>query len=359
VLAAVICGRKFNGTLAMTYSKRSSAAAIAIAATLTPLTLYAQTPVYRVSQTIELGAPDRWDYVVFDASADRVFVAHGTEVDAIDGGNGKLLGKVSGLPGNTHGVALVESSHRGYTDIGESGQAVSFNLGTYAVEKFTKAAEDADAITYDPVSKHVFVINGDTGTITVIDPKTDAAVATLNVGGKLEYAVPGERGKIFVNGAGNQELIEIDSIHNRVAARWPLAQCTSPHGLAVDVAAHRLFVSCLNKRLIVVNSQTGGIVAQVSIGDGSDAVAFDPTRKLIFSSNGKDGTLSVIHEQDADTFVAMGSIATAVSARTMSVNPRTGRLYLAAARVDTQSPAKQGRLPIQPGSLELLFLDPQ
>jgi YVTN family beta-propeller protein len=319
----------------------------------------AQTaPEYRTVKTVALGAPDRWDYVVFDAGSGRVFVAHGDELTVVDGNSGEIAGHVKGFPGMTHGIALVKDSNRGYTDEGEAGKAASFNLKTLAVEKRIQAAEDADAVAFDPVSNHVFVINGDTGTITVIDPKADAMLTTITVGGKLEYAVPGENGKLFVNGAGKREVVSIDTSTNSIAARWPVPECESPHGLAIDAGSHRLFVSCLNQLLTVLDSQSGRIVGTVPIGSGSDAVAFDPKRKLIFSSNGKDGDISVIDAKDPKSYAALGSIKTAISARTMSINPTTGRLYLACADIAPNAPPKNGRRPTIPGSLKLLFLDP-
>jgi YVTN family beta-propeller protein len=317
----------------------------------------AQTPPqYRTVKTVALGAPDRWDYVVFDAGSGRVFVAHGDELTVVDGDSGKIAGRVKGFPGITHGIALVKDSNRGYTDEGEAGKAASFNLKTLAVEKHIQAAEGADAITFDPVSNHVFIINGDAGSITVIDPKTDAAVTTISVSGKLEYAVPGENGKLFVNGATKREVVSIDTAGNSVVARWPVPECESPHGLAIDTGAHRLFVSCLNEQLAVLDSRNGHIVGTVPIGKGSDAVAFDAKRKLVFSSNGKDGNISVIDAKDPQSYAALGSIPTAISARTMSINPSTGRLYL--ADIVPNAPPKNGRIPTIPGSLKLIFLDP-
>jgi YVTN family beta-propeller protein len=320
----------------------------------------AQTaPEYRTVKTVALGAPDRWDYVVFDGGSGRVFIAHGDELTVVDGDSGAIAGHVKGFPGITHGIALVKDSNRGYTDEGEAGKAASFNLKTLAVEKHIQAAEGADAIAFDPVSNHVFIINGDAGTITVIDPKADAAVATITVGGKLEYGVPGEKGKLFVNGAAKREVLSIDTSNNSIAAHWPVPDCESPHGLAIDGGSHRLFVSCLNQLLTVLDSQSGHIIGTVPIGSGSDAVVFDPKRKLIFSSNGKDGNISVIDAKDPNHYASLGSIKTAISARTMSINPTTGRLYLASADIVPNAPsAKNGRIPTIPGSLKLLFLDP-
>lgn len=318
-------------------------------------------PEYQVTHTVALGAPDRWDYVVFDPSSKRVFVAHGDEVTVVDGRKGDVLGHIKGFPGGTHGIAIVSAVGRGYTDDGQKGEAAAFDLSTLKVGKRVKAAEDADAMTFDEVSGHVFVINGDMGTITVIDPKEDKAVATITGGGKLEYAVPDGRGHLYVNGAGKKEVLSIDTRTNQVQAHWPVPECTSPHGLAIDATTHRLFVSCVNNVLTVVNTDSGAVVAQLPIGSGTDAAAFDPKRKLIFSSNGRDGTLSIIQERDPQTFVSLGTVKTAVSARTMGIDPDTGRLYLAAADVEaTPADATKpgGRPKIVPGSLKLLFLDP-
>jgi DNA-binding beta-propeller fold protein YncE len=336
-------------------------AALSVSAGHAASTAAVTAPEYQVTHTVALGAPDRWDYVVFDPSSKRVFVAHGDEVTVVDGRKGDVLGHIKGFPGGTHGIALVGAVGRGYTDDGQKGEAGAFDLSTLKVGKRVKAAEDADAMAFDEVSGHVFVINGDMGTITVIDPKEDKAVATITGGGKLEYAVPDGSGHLYVNGAGKKEVLSIDTRTNQVQARWPVPECTSPHGLAIDASTHRLFVSCVNNVLTVVNTDNGAVVAQLPIGSGTDAAAFDPKRKLIFSSNGRDGTLSIIQERDPQTFVSLGTVKTTVSARTMGIDPDTGRLYLAAADVEatpTDATKPGGRPKIVPGSLKLLFLDP-
>ena len=131
----------------------------------------------------------------------------------------------------------------------------------------------------------------------------------------------------------------------------------------MDPQTQRLFVSCLNKLIVVVAADTGKVVTQLPIGAGSDAVAFDPKRKLVFSSNGADGTLSIIRENDANSFSSLGEMKTAPTARTMGIDPASGRLYLAAAEIaaDSPPPAAGGpprRPKLVPGSLKLLFLDP-
>ncbi len=313
------------------------------------------TPNYQVTKTVPLGAPDRWDFVVFDPSSRRVYVAHGDRVTVVDGRDGAIVGQVQGYPGGTHGIAIIPALGLGFTDDGHAGQAGAFDLKTLKTIHRIQADQDADAVVFDPASGHVFVVNGDSGTITVIDPRHATVIATVQAGGKLESAVVGADSKLYVNGAEKREIVRVDTKTEQIDARWPIAGCASPHGLAIDTAARQLFASCVNNLLVVVNLDSGATVATLPIGSGTDAAAFDPTHKLIFSSNGRDGTLSIIQEQSPQTFVSLGDLKTASSARTMAIDPATGRIYLAAGDVDPAAGADKHA--IVPGSLKLLFLD--
>ncbi len=323
----------------------------------------AQAPLYKVTRSVLLGAPDRWDYVVYDAPSHRVYVAHGDRVTIVDGRDGRKVGEVLGFPGGTHGIGISARTGKGYTDDGAAGVAVAFDLKTFKAGKKIKAMEDADGIAFDDASGHIFVVNGDSKTVTVIDPATDKAIKTIDLGGGLEYAVSGGNGKLYVNGAENKELVRVDTRTNTVDAHWPIPGCTSPHGLAMDRESHRAFVSCVNKVMTVVDTDSGAVVATLPIGAGTDGAAFDPKRKRVFSSNG-DGALSVIEERDPQTFVSLGTVETAVTGRTMSIDPVSGRLFVAAADIDANAPipprpdGRPGRPKPLPGTLKLLFIDP-
>ena len=323
------------------------------------------TPAYKQVQAVAVGAPDRWDYLTFDSSTDRLYLSHGDRVDVLDGNTGVVLGSVKSMPGGTHGIGIVNALGKGYTDDGRAGQAAVFDLKTFKVLSLIKAEDDADGIVVDSKSGHVFVVDGDTAVLTVIDPKTDKVVATVKGGGGLEFAVADGEGHVFVNGAEKKEMLRINTATNEVDAHWPIPMCESPHGLAIDTESRRLFVSCVNKVLTVVNADTGAVVTTLPIGAGTDGAAFDPKRKLVFSANGVDGTISVVREDTPDRFTPIGDIHTAVTGRTLTINPSTGRLYIAAADIDPTAPVPPGPngrpgrpKPIQ-GSLKVLFLDPQ
>ena len=321
---------------------------------------WAASPTYRITQEVALGAPDKWDYVVFDPGSGRVFIAHSDRVSVVDGKTGARLGDVVGITGGTHGVAITPKG-RGYTDDGDAGTVKSFDMKTLKVLGTIPAAPDADGMTFDPFSGHLFVSDGDSGIVSIIDPGLDPGadkiLASVKIGAKLEYIVSDGAGKVYVNGAGQNQVIRIDVRSNAIDARWGTPGCESPRGLAIDTVRRRLFVSCVNARLVVMNADTGAQVATLPIGRGTDAAAYDPSHRRVFSPNGVDGTLTVIQQDGADAYRVLDTIRTSLTGRTLSVDPATGRLYIAAAEPDA-APPPGGKAKPKPGSLRLLFLDP-
>ena len=130
-----------------------------------------------------------------------------------------------------------------------------------------------------------------------------------------------------------------------------------PTDVGLDIAARRVFMSCVNARMMVVDADSGRTVADLPIGRGSDAVAFDPRRRRVFSSDGLDGVIAVYQEVAPDRYRALPPVPTKVSGRTMSVDPVTGRLFVAAADTDP-SPIPGGPPRPRPGTLKLLMFDP-
>lgn len=318
-------------------------------------------PDYRVTKSVALGSGERWDFVTFDPTGKRVYIAHGDHVTVVDATKGEVIGQIGTFPGGTHGIAISAETHQGYTDDGKAGTATVFDLTSLRPSKKIPAAPGADGIIYEPITGHIFVINGDSGSLTVIDPKTNTSIATINVGAGLEAGLADGKGALFVDGAENHDIVKIDAKSNKVEAHFEMPACKKPHGLALDSETRRLIATCANNILVVVDADSGANVATLPIGSGSDGAAFDPIRKMIFSSNG-DGTLSVIREKDAQTFISAATIKTARGARTMAIDPKTGRLFLVAADIAKIDP------PITPGgrphvtyvanSLKLLYLDP-
>jgi YVTN family beta-propeller protein len=315
-------------------------------------------PRYAIAKTVPIGAPDRWDYVVFDPEQDRVYVSHGPNVTVVDGKSGALIGTIV-VGGFTHGIAPVHALNKGYTDDGQAGEAVVFDLSTLKVLGHVKAQPDADGVVYDAKSGHVLVIDGDSGKVTVIDPKSDTVVATIDGGGGLEFGVSDDAGKFYVDGEKNNEIVRMDLSTNAADAHWPLNGCTSPHGLAIDRSKMRLFASCANKTMVVMNATNGAQIASLPIGIGTDFAEFDATRGLAFSSN-RDGTVSIVAEKSADRFEDLPPVETSPGARTMAVDQKTGRIFLVTADFTTNEAvpvSDRGHYTVKPGTAKLLFLD--
>jgi len=289
-------------------------------------------PAYHLAQSVSLGAPAKWDYLVLDPASHRLFIAHGSEIVVVDATSGAVLGRVAGIVG-AHGVAIVPEAGRGYAANGKKGTTTVFDLATLTAVGEIPCAEDPDAVVFDPVSRRVMVMNGDAHSVSVIDPASNRVVATIALPGQPEYAVADGRGDLFVNIVDRAEIVRVAIATATITAAWPIPACERPHGLTMDRGSRRLFSSCANSHLAVLDADSGRSVAGLAIGKGSDAAVFDPIRRLVFSSNGS-GTVSVVAEAEAESFRSLGEVPTFPGARTMAEDPETGRLFLVAAEND-------------------------
>lgn len=313
-------------------------------------------PAYALVTTVPLGLPDRWDYVVYDAGTRRIYIAHADHLEVVDARSGNLVGQVMGIPGRAHGIVIASATGQGFTDDGTKGEAVSFDLQTLRVTDRVAVKPGADSVGYDSLTKRVFVVEAESGTISVIDARTRRRVGAIPTGEELEYAVGDAAGTIYVAGEEKGDVLKIDARSKRIVARWRTTHCVGPHGLAVDRRERRLFVGCENRVMLVLDTANGRVINRLPIGAGSDAIAFDPVRKRIFSSNGSDGTVTGYQGLARNRFVKLPQIRTAISARTMATDPSSGRLFVVGADTDG---GPGGRTPIvRPGSLRLMIFEP-
>ena len=287
---------------------------------------------YALLTSNRIGGPGGWDYLTVDAAGARIYISRGDHVDVYDTAAGKVFGRVPGTSG-VHGIALAEAHDRGYTSNGKANSVTVFELSTLRVIKEVAiAGQNPDAILYEPVSDRVYTFNGKSKDVTVLDGSTYAVVATLPVPGKHEYAQTDGAGKVYVNIESEPgQIVMIDGKVPAVRATWTLAGCNSPTGLALDAAHHRLFSVCDDKVMAVTNALTGKQVARVAIGEGPDAAAYDAALGLVFSSNGQDGTLSIVRQESADRYVVQQTLGTARGARTMALDAKSHRVYLVTA----------------------------
>jgi DNA-binding beta-propeller fold protein YncE len=268
-----------------------------------------------------------FDYVTVDSAARRVYLSHGTEIKVIDADSGALVANITGLK-QDHGVAVASEFGRGFISDGAQGKVIIFDLKTLKVTGEAKADNDADCVIYDPASKHVFVMNGDPHSSTVIDAKSGNAVGTIDLGGGPEFAVADGKGTVYINLEDKSELVAVDSATLKIKSRWPLAPAGAPTALAMDVAHHRLFSAGRNPQMMVVlDSESGKVIQSFPISAGVDAAAYDPETGMVFVST-REGIVHVFHEDSPDKFSEAETIKTEYGAKTMGLDTKTHNLFL-------------------------------
>ena len=313
---------------------------------------------YKVLKTVKLGGDGGWDCLTVDSQARRLYISRGTHVMVVNADTGEVVGDIPGTNG-VHGIAVVPGLGKGFTSNGRDNTVGVFDLKTLHVSKQIPVGKNPDIIIYDPESKLVFVGNGGSRDVTVIDPSSEIVKGTIPLDGKPEFAVTDEN-HLYVNLEDKSMIARIDSRKLVVDARWPLAPGEEPTGLAIDAKHHRLFAACGNKLMAVVNTANGHVVANVPIGDGADGAEFDSSSQSAFSPNGSDGTLTVIHEDSPDKFSVVQTLPTHRGARTMTLDPKTRKAYLITAEFGPP-PAPTAERPhprptIVPGSVTLLIV---
>jgi YVTN family beta-propeller protein len=310
---------------------------------------------YHVVKTIPIGGVGRWDYDVVDSAARRVYVSHQTHVVVLDADSYAVVGDIPDTLG-VHGIAVASDLGRGFTSNGKANTVTVFDLKTLKAISTVKTGQNPDAIYYDAGSKRVFAFNGRSANATVINAADGTVAGTIAVGGKPEFAAGDDKGHVYVNVEDKSELLEIDAQKMAVLHHWPLTGCKEPSGLAIDQKNRRLFSVCGNKKMMVVNADTGKVVATPAIGEDPDAAGFDPDTQLVFSSNGESGDLTVIHEESPDKYTRVDTVPTKKYARTMALDLKTHNIFLPIAEFEPVAPKGEEEPPMKPNTFGLLLV---
>jgi len=278
-----------------------------------------------------LGGEGGWDYLSVDASKRRLYVSHSTKVEVLNADTHEKVGEVEELQG-VHGAIAIPNSDQGITTNGQSNTATVFDLNSLRTLIEVRTGKNPDALVYDNFSKHVFIFNHSDETVTVVDTEFGKILGTIDVGGTaLEAGVSDDQGTIFVNLEERHEIVSIDAKTLAYKNRWKLTPGESPTGLAIDRKNHRLFSTCQNGLMIVIDSEKGNIVAQVPIGKRVDGVVFDPELQLAITSNG-EGTMTVLKEISPNEFQVIETVTTAPGARTIALDEKTHHVFLSTAQ---------------------------
>ena len=301
-----------------------SLAAIVLCASATYIC--AQQP-YGVIGHWKIGGTGGWDYLLADPSAHRLYVTHGPRVEVLDTQTGKPVGAITGLKGS-HGVALDPDGQFGYVSDGGANAVVVFDRKTLATVASVPAGTNPDGITYEPVTKTVWAFNGRSKNVTVIDTASRIVVATIALPGKPEFPQADGKGHVFDNIEDKNAIVALDARSKTLTGTWPLTDCDSPSGLAIDRAHDRVFAVCDGKKMAIVNTSNGKQIGTAEIGDGPDAAGFDPKQQFAFASSG-DGMLAVVAA--AQGYRTIELLPTMKGARTMAYDEGNDHVYVSTA----------------------------
>src|SRR5262245_45156726 len=288
----------------------------------------AQAPAFKTDK-YDIKGDGGTDYVTVEAATGRVFVSRSTHMMVVEGATGKVLGDIPNTPG-VHGAGLATKHGHGFTTNSGDQTVMMFDLKTLAEIKRTKVGPGLDGIMYDEADDKIILTNHSRpiGTLTAIDPVSGDVVATVELEDTApEGAATDGKGRIFVNNESKNTIQVIDVKTWKAVASWPLAPCDGPTGIAYDKASNRIFSGC-SKTSVVVNPDTGKVVASITNGTRVDALGWDAAKKLIFIPNGGEGNVTVVHQDSADKYTVVATVPTFAGAKTICVDPKTHDAYL-------------------------------
>ena len=300
---------------------------------------------YKVIKKINVAGDGGWDFLTVDEPNQHLFLSHGNVVDVVDLKIDKTIATILDTKG-VHGITIANDLNKGFISNGKDTSITVFDLKTFTIlEKVKIKGISPDAILYDKFSGRVFSFNAKSNDVTVLDAKTNQIIGTIKFEGNPEVAVTDDNGTIYVNIEDKSTIVVIDAMALKIKNVWSLAPGEEPTGLAIDNKTHRLFSGCANKMMVIMNSENGKVLANLPIGEGCDGVAFDPEKKCAYSTNG-EGTMTIVKEENPNTFKILETISTQKGARTIGLNTTTHQIYTPTAEYEARpEPTKENPKP--------------
>jgi YVTN family beta-propeller protein len=323
-------------------------------------TAVAQEP-YQFLNEIPIGGEGGWDILTIDSTASRLYLSHATKVVVVDLNKNAVAGEIADTPG-VHAFVPVPELQRGFSSNGKESKSSVVDLKSLTTISKIDTGESPDALVYDSKHGEVYIFNHRGSSVTVIDAKTSKVAATISLDGGPEFAaVDPTANRVYVNIEDKSEVAAIDTAKHEVVAHWPLAPGEEPSGIALDAAHHRLFSTCHNKMMTMLDTQSGKVVGTAPIGAGVDGAAFDDSTQLVFASCG-EGVTTILKEETPQKLTVVQTLKTERGARTMALDPKTHRIYLPSAQFQPPPLPSPGASPsrptIVPNTLKLLVYGP-
>jgi DNA-binding beta-propeller fold protein YncE len=314
---------------------------------------------YKVLKTAKVGGAGGFDYVYADSDGRKLYIPRTGPTPRITVFNLDTLepaGEIANV--NARGVAVDPTSYHGFAT---SKPVVMWDTKTLATIKTIDIQGNPDGILFDPFNERVYVLSHSAPNVTVIDGKDGSVVGTVDLGGAPEQAVTDGKGHVYVDIEDKDLIAVIDARTLKVTGKFELGgKGGTPAGLAMDAKNRILFAACRKPATVVILSAADGkIIEALPIGAGVDGAGFNPKTMEAFTSQG-DGTLTVVKENSASSFVVEQNVETQKSAKTMTIDSKTGHVLLIAAEF-TPPPApppggRAGRGQMVPDSFSIIVV---
>jgi DNA-binding beta-propeller fold protein YncE len=316
---------------------------------------------YHLIKRIAISGDGGWDYVAADSESRRLYISHDTEIVVVNLDSGAVVGKITGGP-DMHGAAFAPEFGRGFISQSNPGSVVIFDLKTLAKIAEVRVGDDPNGIIYDRFTNRIFTADRGSKRITAIDAKTGKIAGTIeNLGGRTEHLASDEAGHVFLNMQDRNTTLKLDAKELKVLETWPTSPCQAPSSMDMDREHARIIIGCRGAGMMAVMDATSGrVVFTHSIGGGVDAAEFDPKTGLAYFSTGADGALWIFRQRTPDQYDLVQSVPTQAGARTMAVDRKTGKIYVAGAELGPRpAPTPEnprGRPPVIPGTFSVLVI---
>ena len=274
------------------------------------------------------GPANRFDYQSFDASTGRIYMNHmnaGRTV-VFDADSSRVITEIDGVPRAT-GVWAVPTHHQVYISAAGAHEVAIADDRTLKVTSRVGGIRFPDGIAYAPNADKVFVSDESGGADMVIDAKTGAKRSMIALGGEAGNThFDSVSHCILVAVQTRNQLVAIDPISEKIVQRYDLPGLDGPHGFIIDEPDRIAFISAEgNATLIALDLRTMTPIQRLKVADDPDVLAWDPDWRRLYVS-AESGVVSAFW-LDGSTLRPVGEVR-APHAHTVSVDPRTHRVYL-------------------------------
>ncbi len=329
---------------------RVFATCVSLSAALLPQVSQAQDGPYKVLTVKKVGGVGGSDYLYADSEARRLYIAR-------SGAAGHLavydldtlapVGDIANVSG--HGATIDTKYGHGFAT---SKPVTMFDSKTMTAIKKIDTGGNPDGYLEDPTMNRVYILSHSAPNVTVLDAKDGAIQGTIDLGGAPEQAALDGKGHMYIDLEDKDAIAVVDTKAMKMTGKYDISSkgggCA---GLAMDAKNGILFASCRDKsNMIIVSANDGKILDALPTGKGSDGAVFNPATMEAFSSQG-DGTITVVKENSPTSFAVEQTIATPMRARTITMDAKTGHLYLMTAEYAPAPPAEPGQRPARPAMI--------